>query len=121
MNYKTTKKDFQEFKKECEYWIKYFRISGWEIHFIHSSDPDGRACCFWDEPGRISTISLNLSWSMTPVKNEIKRTAFHEVCELLLARLQNQAMEIKAKLYVSETAHEIIRVLENSIFIEKRK
>ena len=40
MTYKTTKKDFAEFKKECCKWIEYFGISDYEIHYYHE-DAEG--------------------------------------------------------------------------------
>lgn len=32
---KTTKKQFELFKKECRKWIDRFELNGWEINFTH--------------------------------------------------------------------------------------
>jgi len=85
--YKTTKKDFAEFKKEAEYWIKYFGLSDWSIFIEHKDMNDCRADCMPDIPGKICTIGLAIPWVDKPGKNELKQCAFHEVCETMMCQL----------------------------------
>jgi len=69
----------------------------------------------------MSVLKLDVEWEEMPERNEIKRVAFHEVCELLLASLGWMAKERFNSDEVDEKIHEIIRRLENTIFKEKRK
>ncbi len=68
--------------------------------------------------GRVATLNLTPEWDdhkITTVK--LKRSAFHEVCELLIARLGYIA---EARFITSEETeeegHAIIRRLENAFF-----
>jgi len=120
MSYKTTKKNFAEFKKECEYWIEYFGLSDWQIHFDHCEVKDGRASCWADIIGKLCTIELSTEWNASPVKWEIKKVAFHEICELLINQLGVLAKWGHSIDIVNEQLHYVIRRLENTIFKEKR-
>ena len=120
MSYKTTKKDFSEFKKECEYWIEYFGLLNWQVYFIHELRDGSRACMWIDIPGKVSTIQLSTIFNGTPQKNEVKKSGFHEVCELLLRELSALGEQKFAKDFVDGKTHDIIRRLENTIFKEHR-
>ena len=119
MKYKTTKKDFAEFKHECLKWIEYFGLIDWEVIIEHSSEvEDTRGSCHWHETGRTATIVLERTWKHLPEKNEIKKVAFHEVCELMLARARNMSAIYCSQSIIDEVMHEVIRRLENSVFLE---
>jgi hypothetical protein len=122
MSYKTTGKDFTEFKAECQRWVDYFGLKDWEICYDKEDSEDNRASCLSDYPGKIAVLSLSNEWPSPPQKNEIKQVAFHEVSELLIAPLRAMAVAR----YVTEDEilvanHYIIRVLENTTFKEKTK
>jgi len=118
MSYKTTKKDFAEFKKECEKWIEYFHLNNYEHFFAHEDAKGRRARCWYDLVGRVTTIILGTKWEEVPEKHEIRRAAFHEACELLLSGLVILAENMFDKNHVAKQTHEIIRRLENTIFKE---
>lgn len=118
--YKTTKKDFEEFKKECEYWIEYFYLRDWEVIYQHVKI-DSRAEIRYSMASRITNLKLAIEWSDAPYKNEIKKVAFHEVCELLLAPLTDIVQNSAAMDINDRMVHMVIRRLENTIFKEKRK
>lgn len=121
---KTTKKHFDIFKTECEKWIGIFGLNGWEVHFKHSKNGDLEYKCrasvkyYYDD--RSAVFFLEPDWTgsdIVPNEETVKRDAFHEVSELLLARMS----------YLSETKcscnpeaesarHEVIRTLENVLF-----
>ncbi len=110
---------------EALFWIEYFGLLGWNVEFSHDEhQDDSRASCGWKITGRIINLNLNRVWERRPDKirnEEIKRCAFHEVCELLLSRI---GMMGKGRIsnnndLVDEEIHNIIRTLENTIF--KRK
>lgn len=120
MSYKTTKKDFAEFKKEAEYWIEYFGLKNWQVTFSHKIMNDARADCVVDMSGRICVLGLAIPFQNIPIQYEIKKCAFHEVCEILLCPLDNYAKFGYGSQLVEEKTHDIIRRLENTIFKEHR-
>lgn len=118
--YKTTKKDFAEFKGEVGYWKLYFGLLNWEVECCHADAEGSRARCWVDIPGRMATLELALSWNETPQKNSIKLSAFHEICELLLRDLSGMCEAFYSKRLVDQKTHDVIRRLENTIFKEHR-
>lgn len=119
---KITKKQFELFKKEALKWLEYFGLKSWSVYFEQKKIEGCRALCTFNCVGGIATISLGTSWNEQNkifVTDEIiKRTAFHEVCELFLARL-NDMVSQRYNLNegdVEEEIHRIIRVLENTVW-----
>ena len=119
MAYKITNKNFEEFKKECWYWINYFGLINWEWHFFHAKC-NGRAVYYSDITGRLATLELNVEWNSPATNREIKLTAFHEVCEIMIVPLSGIASNIYDRNFVEGKTHDIIRRLENTIFKEHR-
>lgn len=117
MNYKTTKKHFEIFKKECAKWIEYFGLKDWDVGYIHKKDDDNFGTCGYNMVSCHATISLTTNWGdEEPTVSAIKRVAFHEVAELLLARLVSVAHTRSATDYdIEEATHGIIRRMENSV------
>jgi len=113
--YKTTKKDFEDFKKEARKWIDYFNLYDWEICFFHSHI-DYRSYVNADHNGKIAVFTLSTIWEQLTYKEEVKRVAFHEVCELLLYKLTDMAEDYYNRNRVEEVTHSIIRRLEKCIF-----
>ena len=88
---KTTRKHFEIFKKECEYWIDKFGLKDWDIAFEHKSG-DNLASARWDIHARWCIIKLATDWEhIKPTDYELKSTAYHEVVELLLADMYTMA------------------------------
>ena len=117
-----TKENFELFKKECTKWINYFGLKDWQVHYTHAKIERSRAQCCFNCVGRIATMTLNTKWDEINKDfvndNNIKKTAFHEVCELMLGRLNDmvsQRYEL-SELDVEEEIHRIIRILENTVF-----
>ena len=120
MSYKTTKKHFEIFKKECEKWIEYFGLKDWDIHYAHREDADNLGTCGYNMVSCHATISLTINWDDDePTTVAVKKIAFHEVSELLLARLVSVAHTRSATGHdIEEATHGIIRRMENSVFKE---
>ena len=117
----STARYFPLFQKEAQYWIDYFGLKTWEVMFTNLKDIENRATIGWKVIGRIAKINLALDWEEgTEVVTalNVKKCAFHEVCELLLARLGMMAdgRISNNKDLVTEETHAIIRTLENTIF-----
>lgn len=115
---KTTKQHFELFKKECQKWIEFFGLKDWDVWCVHENVEGNLGSIVYDLLDKQATINLATDWGMTkPTTLEIRKTAFHEVCELLLARLgiYGKARFIK-EVDFTEATHDIIRRLENSVF-----
>jgi len=110
--YKTTKKDFAIFKAEAKKWIKYFGLTEWEYYWEHS-DIDSTARCQFNCSEMTALIILATEMD---VKQDFKLSAFHEVCELLLAPMTDLVLEQYSIAKSCSVTHNIIHRLENSIF-----
>lgn len=117
---KTTKKDFEIFRAECEKWIEEFGIKSFEILYDHSDYlKNNKASCTSNSVNRWATLRLNITWDnyWKLTEENIKRCAFHEVGELLLAPLINCAeSRYISENEIEEQKHAIIRTLENVVF-----
>lgn len=115
--YKMTEADFKEFEKEVYKWQKFFGLLNWEIQVDRiCSDKYLAAQCSPDGEARYAVISLAEEWHKKPLEFEVRRSAFHEVCELLLWRLHEMSTGLYAKPVVASRIHEVIMTLENTVF-----
>lgn len=121
-----TERDFEIFKDEAQYWIDKFGLLDWRIDFDFAKlDDDRSAQLDYMWKGKCCCICLN-KWPLKRYsEEEIKQSAFHEVCELLLVELRRTALdeeipyEERAGL-TDAAAHGVIRRLENSVFKMKQ-
>lgn len=111
----TKKKHFKFFKKRCRHWLEHFGLNRYEVYFEHKKC-NNVAEIYYNIAGGIATIRLNTNpVGISPSRGELDKTAFHEVLELLLARLNVLA---KCR-YVCESEidteiHTIIRTFESA-------
>lgn len=124
---KITKKQFKVFRKEALRWLDRFGMKDWSVYFEQKELKGVRAECSFNCVGGIATLSLGTEWN--ELNDEfvtdkiIQRTAFHEVCELLLARLNDMTSQ-RFNLNegdVEEEIHRIIRILENILWNKGKK
>lgn len=116
-----TGKDFELFKKEAQYWIDAFGLKDWRIYYAFERIEDAYATCSYHWHGKIATLTLDKWPSETRTDEEIRRSAFHEVCELLLVEMRQFALDEvipheERKGLTDSAAHGVIRRLENSVF-----
>ncbi|KKL20187.1 hypothetical protein LCGC14_2457950, partial [marine sediment metagenome] len=53
---KTTKKHYELFKSEANFWLKYFGLSEWDVKFCHVKLEGGsKARCTYNLVGRAAT------------------------------------------------------------------
>ena len=115
--YGVTKKDFLLFQKEVRKWVDFFGLKQWELHFLHEEIGDRAQVWFSDISG-IATFKLcKFSEDLMP-PNMIRRTAFHEVCELLMVPLTSLTLKWYSQDVMQARVHDIIRRLENTVFEE---
>lgn len=121
MNYKTSKTDFEYFKKQFARWSSLLGVKSWEIDFTHGNregDVRNYRAQVVDVPyNRLAIIYFETLWDHRPLKKEISMVAFHEACELLFSELtlmfdERKFDELQRELEV----HKIIRLLENILF-----
>ena len=117
---KTTKKHFDLFEQECRKWIKFFGLLNWKLYFYHESiNAEALASTGFNLSGRVASIRLNTDWPKEDLHERgLRETAFHESCEVLLARVTYYmgARFVSDEGEIQEAAHEIIRTLENVVF-----
>ena len=117
---KTTKKDFAIFKKAVLFWQEYFGLKNWEfliVHEEHESLKEVRAWCGYNVKGKIATIGLATEWNEIIDERQIRKSAFHEVCEAMLSPLWAIGSPHESEeWHYNAAVHDIIRTLENTIF-----
>ena len=114
---KTTKKDFELFKKECQKWIKFFGLSEYRIEYFNLKEANGTRAQTEDYNDLMAAdiIFPKELHDQTDIK-KIRKAAFHEVCEILLMKLRIMANEQYNWDLVNKEIHTVIRKLENSIY-----
>lgn len=118
---KTTNEDFSLFKTECLKWIDFYGLTDWMVGFLHIKDGDTLAWVELDYDNSVATVYFNKEWIDNKVfynEEEIKLIAFHEVCEILVAQLDNCARSrfgITDEKLLQER-HRLIHILENSVY-----
>ncbi len=120
---KTTEKLFPQkylklFRIKAEYWFKYFGLLDFSLKIrISSTNMDNLAEATCDHLAKYSTITISKYWPDDHLNEyEVKLTAFHEVCEILLGRIRALAIGKFSEEEVNETIHSIINRLQNTIF-----
>lgn len=113
--YKTTSKDFDIFKKEGLKWQNYFGLKEWSISYVHIKLEGVFGECSAIIPGKVCCIRLN---TQPGEPFNVRKTAFHEICELLLWELSDMAHAAYSKNMAEASTHDIIRRLENTVFEE---
>lgn len=122
---KTTKKDFNLFCKECLRWQEILGLSGFELRFVHGNAMSDKIYgnCMVDVTARTALIRLCKDWPEAKsfgihlCDQEIRLTAFHEICHVWLDLLSScaRARYIYAH-EIEEAEHDIIRTLEKVLY-----
>ena len=121
----TTSEHFSVFRSEVSYWISKFGLFDWCVYFAHDKY-DGIAWRSYDNlEDRVVTIGLSTEWpDLSPDDRMVSKCAFHEVCELLLLRIEYYA-NLDAcpsdSLDAREEVHSIIRRLEHALWMPDYK
>jgi len=118
---KTTKKHFELFKKECKKWIEFFGLKEWNVSYDWCT-PVEDCVLAWSNhhfSAKSSYLILSKEWRNTvPVTNEqVKKSAFHEVCEMMLFPLRYMSeCRFLSDTEIDPEIHRLIRTFENVIF-----
>lgn len=106
---KVTKAQFELFKKECKKWIDRFELNNWDVYFVNTALDDSTiARTKTNIDTYDATIALNLKWSEElPLNREqLIKTAEHEILHVLIARLDCLAHSRYAKKDELDSANE---------------
>jgi hypothetical protein len=115
---KTNSKHFQKFKEEAKWWIEFFGLKTWDIDFEHTNLEEADAECQYDVVNRYATIRLNKDVT----ESDIRKLAFHEVVETLLADFFEAAIQrSSSEEEIDFAKHNVIHILENTIYKELRQ
>lgn len=121
----STKEFFPAFQDEARKWVSRFGLIGWQLEVLCQNQEeqpdvgDAKAICRAIQRGRVAQIILNAEWPewVTPTEFDVRRSAFHECCELLLMRLEWLAFDRNTtQESFEEERHIVIRTLENAVF-----
>lgn len=128
MDHVLTQQDFAVFKEAVEYWMGFFGLKDWNYEFrMCQLDSGIGAETRFNRPGRLVIFCLNQirSAEAVPTAKTVQKSAFHEVCEVLLDDMEwevltqcEKACEDFKVEYGALDAHRhaVIRRLENSVF-----
>ena len=118
--YKTTRADFERYKKETKYWVERFGLTDIEMFVEHDQiDEEARAVAIVQLEAKIARSILQQVWTSKPSDGEIERVAFHEFMEVLLSPLWVLATRRHITEDELESArHGIIRRFENCLWKE---
>lgn len=88
---KTTKKDFEEFKKWVKYYIEKFHLIDYDYYFDHADIGEANARVSIRIIARVATFQLNTKIDPRDREDgkDMKYYARHEVCHLLIADVSN--------------------------------
>lgn len=124
-NNQTTAEHFEIFKAEVKHHVREFGLLDWAVCIRHEDNlPGSLGECEVLIINKTAIIRLAVDWSGAELTNdEIKKVAYHEVCELLLADLGqvwqwHMGTEDEKKQLVAKFKHDVIRRLENRYFGE---
>jgi len=120
------KDDFHIFDKECKKWIRFFNLYEWKIIITFEKIEENFECfadTITDYENQYALVRLNKEWPEEEFSEyNIRRAAFHEICEVLLScPMMIAQSSIKKRNYLQESVinserHKIIRKLEYCIF-----
>ena len=117
---KTTEEMFDRFHKECEYWMKKWGLTGWEVlvEMGKTRDSTWIADCKTDVMARSAVIRLNEEWDEGWGNADIESTAYHEVAELRFAKIHSLAHSryVSSPEELEEAIHELIQQETNIIW-----
>ena len=87
-------KDFEIFKREFTKCQKRFGLNDYKVYFKHEAcGSDNYAQIITNQPCMVATVTLNTNLTAVDKRlGNVKETAKHEACHLLVYRLENIAI-----------------------------
>lgn len=118
---RTTTTHFRIFKKEARLWLLRLGLQDWRVDFEHQDAPDhivSRAWYHGKVEDRVCALALARSWGGDiPTNSNVRESAFHEVCHVLLADIEGIASGRNFDgNYLDKCMHQVIRRLEKLFY-----
>ena len=114
---RTTKNDFEYFKKRCLYWAKELGLLYYRLYFEHESIEGKQATYSVNPEASEVVLTFSKEWSdiVPKTKKSINHLAFHEMVEILLVGLRRWAGEYIQYDKLNEETHKIVSAIENLV------
>lgn len=110
-------KEFDFFKEEVLYWAQWWGLLEWDWRILWGDEDDALAWVKAEEESGIAAVFLARNWGLDVITpKNLSKSAFHEVCEVLLGRLDCLARREARDWKVNAATHQVIRRLENVVF-----
>jgi hypothetical protein len=110
---KTSKANFNTFKKELDKLLKIYGLVGWEVVVIHEYIDDATVTQTQaDFPSRSVVFTFNTFCLSKPSVGDLRDSAHHEVLELLLWKL-GALVPIEKAVQEREEVHAVVQTLIN--------
>lgn len=92
---KTTKTNFNYFKKRCEYWIEALGLKAYDVGYFHEPDSSGYGRTHARPEHSVASIILATEWpeGIWPgltMDEFLDKLALHEIIHILLEPLNNR-------------------------------
>lgn len=116
---KVKEKEFEFFRGEVAHWSGYFGLYEWDWRVILGGEDEEEALAWVraEEESGIAVVFLAKKWGMDPITpKNLSKSAFHEVCEVMLAELDWLSRKCVRDGKVTAAVHRVIRRLENKVF-----
>lgn len=116
--YELNNTDYKIFKEEILFWQNYYGLKTYEIATFFENIGNFRAEATTDHESMISVVILNKKWDATiPDDYNIRKAAYHEICEIMLSKLVEIARSrTTTSEQIEQVTHEIIKIMENTHF-----
>ena len=112
---KTNSKHFRLYRETARKWISVFGLTDWDVDFYHIEDEDCMSSCLGNSQAGSASLRFSKEWGEVPITDvEIRRTALHEVLELLLLKYRTEAMNrYSTEERIDTESHAVIQRLIN--------
>jgi hypothetical protein len=118
---RTTKKQFEYFKKKVYDFTEAFGLKDWDIYVQHSPCDEGGSIaeCSWDSNNRCATIGFNTDYDnkiYDLTEYYLKRYALHEIIHVLLAEIHDlMRVNLVHEEKIKKEVHKVSAIIENAI------
>ena len=116
---KLNNKQFEYFKKRCEYWLEYWGLKNWDVRYKFEKTANEEAAVTSSSlVDHMAVITLDNVSEWDDVSNDyLDKVAFHEVDEVRYARIESLAgARFLDPAHFREAVHELIVQEENVVF-----
>lgn len=90
----------------------------WELFVIVDEMDDYRGTCSWQTTAKMAHITIDSEFLVDEgtTDDDLRKVAFHEICELLLGEFDDNLKRFYSEEFIEDMTHRVIRRLENFVF-----